>query len=213
MKAAVPFYRQYVALREQSSRFPHWVFSLNCLAASGCQIRFWSAWWASHGLRVKTPVSWVIVFALAEAAEGELAHGGVFSVVRQPLDDCEAWSAVGAGDKEVVEAWVFGVTELAKAFLQMAMSGGMIEPELCRVRALVNGKVAVSLPPESSVDLTTSMWASGGFCSVRSRMKLLMFCVSPSKRISTPASPRLRTYPAKPFRTAMRYTKGRKPTP
>ena len=66
---------------------------------------------------MKPPVRWVLVLALAEAAERKLAHGGVFSVVGQAFDDGEAWSAVGAGDKEVVVTGVFGVAEFSEAFV------------------------------------------------------------------------------------------------
>ena len=66
---------------------------------------------------MKTPVCWVIVFFLAEAAKGKLAHGGVFAVVGQPFDDCEAWTAVGTGDKEVFVTRVFWVAQFCEAFV------------------------------------------------------------------------------------------------
>ena len=82
----------------------------------------------------------------------------------------------------------------------MAMSGGMIEPESSASSELLQiVNLSYWFLPESSVDLTASICAKGGFFSVKSRIKLLMLCASPSKRISTPASPLLRTYPAKPF--------------
>ena len=66
---------------------------------------------------MKPPVRWVLILFLAETAEGELAHGGVFSVVWQPLDDGEAWSAVGAGYEEVVVAGVVWVSEFFEALV------------------------------------------------------------------------------------------------
>ena len=66
---------------------------------------------------MKPPIRWVLILFLAETAQRKLAHGGVFSVVGQALDDGEAWSAVGAGDKEVVVAGVFGVAEFFEALV------------------------------------------------------------------------------------------------
>ena len=66
---------------------------------------------------MKPPVRWVLVLFLAEAAQRKLAHSGVFSVVGQPLDDGEAWTAVGAGDEEVFVAWVFWVAQFSEAFV------------------------------------------------------------------------------------------------
>ena len=66
---------------------------------------------------MKPPVSWVLVLFLAETAQRKLAHGGVFSVVGQALDDREAWTTIGAGNKEVLEPWVFGVAEFVEALV------------------------------------------------------------------------------------------------
>ena len=57
------------------------------------------------------------IFFLAETAEWKLAHSGVFAVVGQAFDDCEAWTAVGAGDKEIFVTWVLWVTQLSQAFV------------------------------------------------------------------------------------------------
>ena len=73
---------------------------------------------------MKAPVGWVSVLFLAEAAHGELAHGGVFSVVGELFDDGEAWSAVSAGDKEVVMAWVVWVAEFLEALVADGDVGG-----------------------------------------------------------------------------------------
>ena len=61
---------------------------------------------------------------MAEAAQGELSHGGVFSVVWQSLDYGEAGTAVGTGDKEVVEAGVVWVSEFFEALVADGDVGG-----------------------------------------------------------------------------------------
>ena len=75
-------------------------------------------------MRMKPPVRWVLVLFLAETAERKLAHGGVFSVIGQALDDGEAWSAVGACDEEILEAGVFGVAEFLEALVADGDVGG-----------------------------------------------------------------------------------------
>jgi hypothetical protein len=59
---------------------------------------------------VKPPVSWIVIFFLAETAQRKLTHGGVFSVVGQALDNGKAWTTVGASDKEIFKTLIFGVT-------------------------------------------------------------------------------------------------------
>ena len=66
---------------------------------------------------MKPPIRWVLILVLAEAAQGELSHGGVFSVVWQPFDDGEAWSAVCAGDEEIIVAGVVWVAEFFEALV------------------------------------------------------------------------------------------------
>jgi hypothetical protein len=97
--------------------FTHWIRVLNGFATSCRQVSFWSARVARDGLRVKAPVQRVRVILLAEAAHGELAHGGVFAVVRQALNYGEAWSAVGACDEEVLVPVVFRISEFAQAIV------------------------------------------------------------------------------------------------
>src|SRR3990170_2511100 len=90
---------------------------LNWFAVSRGQVGFWTAWWAGYGLRVEPPVQWVIVFFEAVAAERELSHRRVLSVVRQPFDYGESWSAVGACDEEILVPRVFRVAELCEALV------------------------------------------------------------------------------------------------
>ena len=202
MESAIPLHRQYAAFGEQFSSFPHGVADFDWFASCCGQVGFGSAGWTCHGLGMKPPIRWVLVLFLAEAAEGELAHGGVFSVVWQPLDDGEAGSAVGAGYEEVVVAGVFGSRSSLRHWLQMAMSGGMIEPECSaswELWIIVN--LLYSLLPESSTRLIWSILASGGFSAAKSAINCSILCASPSSSTSTPASPLFCTYPAKPCLT------------
>lgn len=76
----------------------------------------------------------------------------------------------------------------------MDTSGGMIEPDCSAVWELcIMVKVLYSFLLDISVDLTVSISARGGFCTVKACKNLLMLCELPSSSISTPASPRLRT--------------------
>ncbi len=83
---------------------------------------------AGDRLGVEAPVAWVLVLPPAVGAHREARHGRVRPVVRNPLDDREAWPALGAVDERVPVAAVGRIEELAQALV----AGGDIGRDQCR---------------------------------------------------------------------------------
>ena len=54
---------------------------------------------------------------MTEAAHGEVSHRGVFAVVWKLVDDGVSWSAVRAGDEEIIVSSIFWLSEFGEAFV------------------------------------------------------------------------------------------------
>ena len=78
---------------------------------------------AGVGLRVKAPIGRVAIFRLAAIAHGEAFHRRFRSVVGQAVYDGESRPAIRAVDKRVVEAAVFGIEQLCRAFVARGQIG------------------------------------------------------------------------------------------
>ena len=108
-KPPYPFTARILPSESNFPSHPHRVFGLDWFACVCRQIRFGTTSWTRYRLRMKPPIRGIFILFLAKTTQRKLAHGGVFSVVGQALDDCEAWTAICAGNKEVFKAGVFGV--------------------------------------------------------------------------------------------------------
>ena len=113
VEAAVSLHRDYVAFCEEFADLADWVFVLDWITISRCEVGFWSTFRASYGLGVKTSVLWVCVFGSAEVANRKVSHRRVLAVVRELFDDGEPWSAVRAGDEEIIVSGVFWITQFS----------------------------------------------------------------------------------------------------
>ncbi len=67
------------------------------------------------GLGMETAVAGVVEFGLAQRTEWEAVHGSVGAVVREGLDDAEAWAAMGAIGEGIAETAIGRIEDFAQA--------------------------------------------------------------------------------------------------
>ena len=165
---------------------------------------------AAHRLGVEAAVGRVVVLGRARPAHREARHRGGGTVVGQPRDDREPRPAVGARDERVPEPAVGGSNSSRRQSSHSATSGGIgVTPSPSRLATM-----AKPVPGEGgrASSATAAIRASGGAWATSRSANAATAARPPCTSTNTsPAA--LPTNPESPSSAAMRWTKGRNPTP